>query len=162
MLRCPLIVAAALVLSALVPLAGQSPTPTYRVDVTVTRTTPGGSPQVARYTLDLQSGPRGDTLTLNERIPISNGKGDFTYQPVGTSLRCHLQSGAGGVELNLHADLNRVSQAASDGALPRIDAVVLDADTIVPLGQEVTLATASGSDPGARYSLSARVTASGR
>lgn len=160
MLRCSLFAAVSLLLSTQVPLLAQAPTATYLVEVTVTRSATGVSPQVAHYTLDVQAGPRGDALTLSERVPVSTGNGNAQYQPVGTSLRCHVQPDSGGVELNLHASVDRFSQATPDASLPRLASVVLDADTVVPLGKEVTLATASGAD--ARYTLAARVTATGR
>lgn len=157
MLRCSLISVAALLLFTQGPLSAQAPTATYLVEVTVTRVAADASPQVAHYTLDVQAGPRGDALTLSERVPVRTGNGNSQYQPVGTSLRCHVQPEAGGVELNLHASVDRFSQATPGASLPQLGSVVLDADTVIPLEKEVTLATAS--DPGARYTLAAKVTA---
>lgn len=147
-------------LIASLPLAAQkSPSPTYAVELTLTRTQSAQAPQVRHFTLRLRPDNTLDSIHVGERLPVIAGKDTYNYTQAGVSLTCRIQPQVGaGVALTVHADLENPEPPASTPLLPRFDSVSFTSDTVVPLDRAVTLATAAGAVAGETYRLEARVT----
>jgi|SRR5665213_107805 len=123
------------------------PSKYYRLDFVVKETDAGRAVNSRNYVMTIKADTGGvaGSIRIGDRVPVSNGKDQFTFIDVGVNIDCTSpRLVRNQLVMQVLADISSVASERPPSAPPMINQTKSKSEVTLPMGKAVTVFSADG------------------